>query len=231
MKKEKGFTLVELLVVIVIIGLLGLIAYPAISNLINDSRSDLANAQEQSIKNAAKNWVSDHPYSIPKYNGDELIISLCQLKIGSYIEPKLINPITNNMYDDKTKIVIKNNSNKYEYVIDFTDTQEESVIDKAVYPSIKFDDNYLVYIKKNEKYDEPVITINDTEKYTYDESSSGVFIPSNENNHYSIIVTYNKNNRYIDTSQIGNNLVIYTVVDNETNKKITIYRNVIVVDE
>lgn len=48
LKKEKGFTLVELLAVIVILGIIVAIAIPAIGNIIDNARGD-ANVQEQAL--------------------------------------------------------------------------------------------------------------------------------------------------------------------------------------
>lgn len=54
LKKEKGFTLVELLAVIVILGIIAAIAVPMIGNVINDSKDKAILADAQTILNAAK---------------------------------------------------------------------------------------------------------------------------------------------------------------------------------
>ena len=231
MKKEKGFTLIELLAVIIILGLLGLVAYPAIEKTLIDSRNELGETQINTIKNGARNWIADHPYSIPKNDGDELTLSLCQLKIGAYVEQKLINPVTDDMYDCKTKIIVKNNSNRYDYSVDFSNTVEESVPETLAYPNIKIDDDYLVYLKKSEEYKEVNITLNDNETFSLIDKSSGVFASNLESSNYTVSVTYNNNEQMLDTSVVGNNLVTYTVTDIITGVKTTIYRNVIVVNE
>ena len=231
MKKNGGFTLIELLAVIIILGLLGLLVYPAVEKTLKNARDDLSKSQVTAIENAARNWVTDNPYSIPKNNGDELVISLCQLKIGSYIDQKLINPKTNKMYDCKTKIIVKNENNRYDYTVDFSDTVEESVPNNLSYPNIKIDDDYLVYIKKSNSYIEPTVTINDTDVFTLIDSNSGIFTSNNENSVYEVKVVYNNNEQGIDTSIVGFNLVTYSIIDKSNNITTTIYRNVIVVDE
>lgn len=228
MKRSNGFTLVELLAVIIIIGLLGLVAYPAIEKVITGAREDLAESQETTIINGAKNFMADHPYSIPKNDGDELTISLCQLKMGIYVDSKIVDTKTDKMYDCKTKIIVSNNNNKYEYRIDFTDTIEEDVPSKIVYPSVEIDDNYLVYINKNDTYNEPTITIDDAFLFTFDKDTE-TFICDDDSN-YNVIVTYNDNENEIDTSIVGNNLVTYTITNIDTDVVTTIYRNVIVIE-
>ncbi len=54
MKDKKGFTLVELLAVIVILGILTLITVPIVSNYINDSRQKTYKAHEATMKEAAR---------------------------------------------------------------------------------------------------------------------------------------------------------------------------------
>ena len=52
---KKGFTLVELLAVIVLLGLVALIAAPAITGIIKQSKENLSDSQKASIELSAKN--------------------------------------------------------------------------------------------------------------------------------------------------------------------------------
>ncbi|MFD1171300.1 prepilin-type N-terminal cleavage/methylation domain-containing protein [Oceanobacillus picturae] len=54
LKKEKGFTLVELLAVIAILAIIVAIAVPTIGNVISDSRGKADDANIELIKNAAR---------------------------------------------------------------------------------------------------------------------------------------------------------------------------------
>lgn len=70
---KKGFTLVELLVVIVIIGMLSLIAYPSIINIVKDSREEAYKIQKKVIEKAAREWAIEHPTELSdiKENGNK----------------------------------------------------------------------------------------------------------------------------------------------------------------
>ena len=54
--KNNGFTLVELLAVLVILSLITLITVPIILGVLNSSKKNLNDTQVKAIENAAQNW-------------------------------------------------------------------------------------------------------------------------------------------------------------------------------
>lgn len=87
---KKGFTLVELLTVIVIIGLIGMIAYPVIINILNDSNSKAYDAQIRLVEKAAKQWGVENVVSLPSNCGESKDVSLSNLISGGYINGTVI---------------------------------------------------------------------------------------------------------------------------------------------
>ena len=80
---SKGFTLIELLAVITIMGILLLVAIPAISKLIENSRKDaFVNISAKYIDAVRNSVMSDSIECIPAGGGDKLIASA--LPAGTY---------------------------------------------------------------------------------------------------------------------------------------------------
>ena len=64
-RNKRGFTLVELIAVVAILGLIALIVYPAIGSVIRNSRESAYNDQVAVIESAAKNWSIDNASTLP----------------------------------------------------------------------------------------------------------------------------------------------------------------------
>ena len=54
---KKGFSLVELLAVLIILALIGLITYPVITKSVKDYRRRLCNVALENIVDASKQWA------------------------------------------------------------------------------------------------------------------------------------------------------------------------------
>ena len=67
MKKEKGFTLMELLAVIVILGIITVIAVPKVLDIINKSRESASNSSIKLVKDAIKTQVASSDLTGPVF--------------------------------------------------------------------------------------------------------------------------------------------------------------------
>jgi len=113
---KKGFTLVELLAVIIVLGVIGLIATVTVSNELKENRESLYQIQIDNIKRSAQNWASNHVFELPE-EGESLTLTLGQLKQEG-LSGDVVNPLTDEQFDDNlTKIKITKVENSYVYEV------------------------------------------------------------------------------------------------------------------
>ena len=82
---KRGFSLVELLAAIVILGLLSTIAIVGVNKIINTAESKHYNAQMQDMVMAAKSYSQDNRNVLPKRKGAITTVKLSQLQQAKYI--------------------------------------------------------------------------------------------------------------------------------------------------
>ncbi len=125
---KKGFTLVELLGVIVILGLIAMIAIPTINTALNSSRDKAYNEQIKTIENTARTYMSKNSLKLPSQTEG----SNCSIGVDTMQKAGLLNAddIENPKYkkdstepeesfenfNGKVIVTFTNNKYKYEYV-------------------------------------------------------------------------------------------------------------------
>lgn len=120
---KKGFTLIELMGVIIILSLLVLIAVPVVDKYIKQARNDAGVAQEDSLIMAAKNWASDNVDQLPENEGQSIRVNFYTLSELGYLDYALdlssfkVNGKYLDEYDS-VKILKKNGKYSYSLEID-----------------------------------------------------------------------------------------------------------------
>ena len=119
MKKEKAFTLIELLGVLVVLGLIVLIAFPNIVSLIEKTDDKEYERLKKDVELATEVYVNQNKdnFNLTDVN-DFVFIELWELTEGGYFDKKTINPRTKEKIDLNSTVlvrVLENNINEYEY--------------------------------------------------------------------------------------------------------------------
>lgn len=126
--KRYGFTLVELMGVIIILGVIALIAIPVVDRQLKESKADLSKTQIENIKEAAKLWTAKNIYNLPASGACYLRYS--ELVSSGFLDEELKDPKTNTTFtDNNVNIKIEKDSdyNKYTYDVIIGSNSDEKV--------------------------------------------------------------------------------------------------------
>lgn len=135
---KKGFTLVELIAVIVILATVSMIVFPNINQIIYSSRQTLHDNQILDINKATEKWATDNSDLLDKYHLNIIYMSLSDIQSTGYLEKENIkDPLNKEIMDGCVQIKYNTSGEKYEY-----NYQEKSCEDYAT----SEDDGNLGYI-------------------------------------------------------------------------------------
>ncbi len=113
-KESKGFTLVEVLAVIVIVGILSTIGIVAVTKLVSKAREEEKNQQEKMLLLAAKSYYQDHRKELNTNSAPptSICVKIGELKskLGSYL-----NESVDKVNDNDCIIIEIPSQGKYEY--------------------------------------------------------------------------------------------------------------------
>lgn len=116
---KKGFTLAELIGVIVVLALISLVSIPAVSKTLKQNKISLCETQLENILAAAKSYGAENIFILPDEDKETMELTLQDLVNAGYIKAEIENPVTKENFDlETTEIVITKNNKKYEYKID-----------------------------------------------------------------------------------------------------------------
>lgn len=116
---NKGFTLVELLGVIIILGILGVIAFGTIDKNVKQGMYQTCISQERVLIEGAKAWAVDNTPS------STTSVFVSTLEEEGYIESDLKSPLTDSNYDSNTFVNITVSGSKYSYSVSYGNDEEK----------------------------------------------------------------------------------------------------------
>lgn len=112
---KKGFTLSELLGVIVILGLLLALVFPSIVKNLKEGENDINDAVERLIFNGVENYIEENKNTYPTKEDTTYCITLQELVENGAISEGLLIDQKGKKLDFKKKVEIKIQNGKKEY--------------------------------------------------------------------------------------------------------------------
>ena len=153
MKNKKGFTLVELLGVLVVLSVILMIAYPLITSYVRHTKEKAYEVQMELILTSLRDYANDHREWLPQNSGDYVVLTLGQLKSAGIVKDSVINPLDGKEIEDSMEFRIRKNDTRYQYEI--MENTIETREDKSKSPSIELLDSPLLYLPLDSEYVEP----------------------------------------------------------------------------
>ena len=83
-RNQIGFTMIELLAVLVILGIIMVIAVPSVVSYLQGARSDYYDQLEESVKTVGQEYFSDHRSLMPRENGQIFSVNIQDLITEGY---------------------------------------------------------------------------------------------------------------------------------------------------
>ena len=212
---KKGFTLVEMMAVIIILAIVATITFPIVSQSIEKNREKLYYSQLDEIKLNAEKWAYSNLDLLPTVEDEMITITLQNLKEGGFVALDIRDPRTNELLPNDLKITITFRNNNYEIeVLADSGTSTNNAFKEGA-PTIILNGNVVEYVEINSIY---------IEKGTLAKNSAGELLKD-------VSIIYQKNGVEvggIDTSDVATYTVTYSVSDGEYRSTIT--RTVVVRD-
>ena len=136
---KKGFTLTELIGVVIILALIALLAFPPILNAIRSTKGKISDASKEILYNAVGLYVSDNSNTLARVEGNTYCVTINELIKGEYLPTTVYDSVTGEEIPTDNIIEIKVENNQYKYnmnnecvsVIAPTPEPEEEYVDNS----------------------------------------------------------------------------------------------------
>jgi len=152
MKNKKGFTLVELLAVIIVLSLILAIAVPSVNKYLKASKEKAYEVQINNMLEAAETYANTYREILPQNDGDETTITLGQLKAEGLIKNEITDPREDKYFDDSLEFVIRKNGKNYVYEV--VESSIKTRENKEKSPTLILDGDLVEYYRVGDTYKE-----------------------------------------------------------------------------
>ena len=113
---KKGFTLVELLVVIALLAVVAVLVTTSVIGILNRSRNSLSDSQIDTLEDAAEKWGTINADKMPYNDGDTIDVDIKDLADEGFLDSSdLENPKNGQDLCGVVRISYKADNNQYSY--------------------------------------------------------------------------------------------------------------------
>lgn len=126
--KKNGFTLVELLGVIIVIVALSLVVFPLVINGFKRNKKEVSAITKRLIEDAAITYMDENPNMYEKVEGNVYCVSLSQIVNSGNLSSPITDPSTGHdiPISHKIKVIIENRQYVPSYIADSSCVESRS---------------------------------------------------------------------------------------------------------
>ena len=116
---KKGFTLIEIIAIIILLSVIALITYPIINNLITDSKDELYDKQISELVRLSNTWVTKNITKLKMIDGYTYNLSFDELYEQGFVSDEQVkNPKTGQNLPGCMKVTFNSTNNGYDVSYD-----------------------------------------------------------------------------------------------------------------
>ncbi|MBE6144391.1 MAG: DUF5011 domain-containing protein [Firmicutes bacterium] len=200
--KRKGFTLIETLGVILLLGIIASIVFVVVDKTIDNSKEKLYEEQLNQIKGSLKDLAYANIFLMPD-NEEYISITLGQLKQMGYANKEIKNPKNDMCFSNDTILTITKENTGYKYdILDITDVECDTLKNN---PIIKLNGSFVEYLEIGD---------------TYVDASFTALSSTNEDISSNVEVVISGDGNTINTSTKSKYTITYSVTDDFKTTKV-----------
>lgn len=156
--KRKGFTLIELMATLVVLGIVAIVVFPQVNKLITKNKEAAYQVQIEEIKKAAEAWTlkKENIKNLPLNEGEQLTLTIGTLKRSGDLNLNIKNPITKELFPNDMLVIITRKMNNFLFEVKEDSGSKETYDENA--PVLLLQGNYLEYVELNTSYIEKGVT-------------------------------------------------------------------------
>ena len=198
-----GFTLVELMAIIVILGILSVVIVPKIGDSISSSKNKAYQVQVESIKKGVNDFLVENGDIVA--DGERVTFTLGVVKQGGYLPIDIKNPLTKKNFSNESNINVSKTNGNYNIELNLFDMENYNSNIDSNSPIIILNGDYIEYVDVFGSYTDKGATASDFSGNSLLVSSPSYYLGD-------------ASQTGVNTSVLGTYSAVYSVSDSSGNR-------------
>ena len=192
--KRRGFTLIEVLGIIVVLGIIATIAVPVVQSSINNNREKMFGVVREQLINSSKDWAAKNYSRLPVESGEYVDVSLGDIKREGLLRINVSNPKSNKVLSNESFVRITKKDNNFTYDLTTYDLVDASEIEEGA-PTITLKGSQVMHLNIGDTYVEPGVLESDVSIQIIKDGKEVSVIDTSTSGTYSVYYSLVQDNK------------------------------------